>query len=107
MPYPDPANPLPNPPPGRNPPVYRETDSGVGMGAIVGGLVAVLLFLGGLFYMMAPSTNTASNPPASTVGQGGTTMAPPAATPPTPPAATPAPAAPAPVTPPSLQPERN
>jgi hypothetical protein len=86
MTYPDPANPLPNPPPGRNPPRYRDTDDGVGMGVIVGGLVAIVLFLGVMFYVVAPSNDTASNPAPTTVGQGGTPAAPPAATPPAPPA---------------------
>src|SRR5438105_10945502 len=78
MPYSDPRN---DPDLGRNPPRYRDADDdGFGTGTIVAMVIAGVLVVGGLIYAMSgPSTNTASNPPASTTtttGQGGTPVNP-------------------------------
>jgi hypothetical protein len=75
----NPSSQLPDPGLGRNPPKYYDprVDS-LGMGMISAILVAGALVLGMFLYAMSgPSTNTASNPPPTTTGQGSPrTMAP-------------------------------
>jgi hypothetical protein len=79
MTYQDPK--LPDPGLGRNPPLYRDPDSGTwSTGTILAIVVAGVLILGGLFYTMSGRSTTAViKPPPVTTGQGGMPVSPPVA----------------------------
>jgi hypothetical protein len=79
---------LPDPGLGRNPPQYRQPDS-FGPSSIVAMILGAVVIVGAIAYAVSgPSTNTASNPPPTTTGQGvpatPTNTAPPEAAPPAP-----------------------
>ena len=77
MTYQDPK--LPDPGLGRNPPRYRTSHS-FGMESVLVLAVLAAVIGGILFYPSGePSGTTASNPPPTTTGQGGTPVSPPGA----------------------------
>jgi hypothetical protein len=92
MTYQDPR--LPDPGLGRNPPRYRGSDrvgieSFLVMAVIAAAIIGIFLYSGS-----DTSSTTESNPPAATIGQGGTQIIPPAIKRTTAPRTAPNPAAP-------------
>jgi hypothetical protein len=86
MAYQDPYNPVPQRPPdvdplppGSNPPRYGDVDQRTwNSGVIVAAILAVLIVIGTIVWAATSGQQTATNPPATTTGQGGQNALPPA-----------------------------
>ena len=66
---------LPDPGLGRNPPRYH--DDNIGIDTVFFVVSAAIVAVGIIFFALnGPSTNTASNPPPTTTGQGGAPVSP-------------------------------
>jgi hypothetical protein len=80
MTYQDPRN--PDPGLGRDPPRYEDRDAyNMGPGAIISMALAAAVMIGVLAFTMNKTSTTASTPPPTTSGQGGTQTIPPGAPP--------------------------